>query len=235
MDQPTINSSSSEGPAPFEMPPNITAPEPMGQKPGEQKPAPVSMPAPPVSPNNAPLPGPKKPIFSYIVIIFLLILLFVGTLFFARWKGWIFKSSNPVPSPTVSPKISPAISSVLPTASPTASSSSETTVNINDQTRKKDLANLKDALKKYYAVKAEYPVSTDQIKTSDQTSILAQALAPTYLQSLPNDPSAPKFYYGYKSDGQNFELTAVLEDKSDSTGTLTGSYNIYKVTNSSLE
>lgn len=233
MDQPIINNpSSSEGPAPFEMPPNIAASEPMGgQTQGEQKPAPVS----PVPPNNTPLPEPKKPVFSYLVIIFLLIFLFVGAFFFARWKGWILKNSSPSPTPTVSPKISPAISSVLPIASPTASSSSETTVNVNDETRKKDLANIKDALKKYYAVKAEYPASTSQIKTSDQTNVLAQAVVPTYLQILPDDPLAPKSYYGYKSDGQTFELTAALEDKSDSSGTLMGTLNIYKITDSSTE
>ncbi|KKQ18276.1 MAG: hypothetical protein US31_C0006G0007 [Berkelbacteria bacterium GW2011_GWA1_36_9] len=236
MDQPTINNSTPQGgPNSFEMPPNVAPPEPMGQKPGEQNP--VSQP--PVSaPTSAPeqMPGPPhKPALSYVMIVILVIILILGTLLFASWRGWIGSQPKSSPTASTSPKISPAISSVLPTASPEASSSSVTTTNVNDETRKKDLANIKSALKKYYAVKAEYPASDSVIKTSDANSVLAQAIVPTYLQSLPNDPLAPNFYYGYKSDGQTFEITTVLEDKSDSSGTMTGNLNIYKVTDSSTE
>ena len=97
------------------------------------------------------------------------------------------------------------------------------------------MINIKSGLKDYYLAKSEYPKNATMIKTSDKTSVLAQALVPAYLDSLPDDPQAPQFYYGYKSDGQTFEITAVLEDKSDSSGTIIGSYNIYKITNSSVE
>lgn len=244
MDQPTINNSLPQGGSPsFQMPPNVTAPEPMGQKPGEQKPgSPMPSNNPPVSGGGVSTPGPKKPIFSYMLIVFLVFILILGTLFFAAWRGWIslgglFGGNKPQSSPsaTTSPKISPAVSSVLPTTSPGLDSSPRVTTNVNDETRKNDLASIKDALKKYFAVKAEYPVSATLVKTSDSNSVLSQAIVPTYLESLPKDPLTPNFYYGYKSDGQTFEITAVLEDKSDSSGKIIGSLNIYKVTNSSTE
>lgn len=239
MDQPIINNPSSQGGTPsFEMPPNLTAPEPMGGKSSSASPPPPGGSPPP---DNGPLMSPpKKPIFSLIIIIFLIIVLIAGILLFAGWRGWISLGGlfKPKPSPSiiVSPKISPAISAILPTVSPEISSSPQITSNINDETRKKDLTNIKSGLKNYYLAKSEYPKSTAIIKTSDQTSILAQALVPSYLESLPDDPTAPQFYYGYKSDdGQTFELTAVLEDKSDSSGTISGQLNIYKITNSSVE
>lgn len=239
MDQPTINDNSKSGSqnqesTPFEMPSNVSAPEPMGQKP--QNPITSSQnraAAPPATPSNLEPSGSHKPFFSYIIILFLVILLVAAILLFAAWKGWIslggiFKEKA-TPTPSASITISPAISSILPSVSPTATSSAQTTTNVNDEIRKKDLANIQDALQKYYAGKSEYPKSITTIKTSDKTSVLYQALVSTYIEALPDDPMAPQFYYGYNSDGQTGELTAVLEDKSDPSGTLTGPINIYKV------
>ncbi|MFA6493115.1 MAG: hypothetical protein WCV58_03195 [Patescibacteria group bacterium] len=244
MDQPTINNPSlQEGQPPLEMPPNITPPEPMGQKPGEQTgnvaPSPVqSIPSSTPPPNLKPLPGPKKPILPFVIIIFLVVVLITGALFFAAWKGWItlgglFKGSTP--EVTVSPKVSPAISSILPSTSPEESSSPTTTTNVNDETRKADLLKIKNALKEYYDSQNSYPVSATATKTSDSSSVLAEALVPAYLTNLPDDPAAPQFYYGYKSDGKTFELTASLENMADTSGVGMGGYNIYKVTDSSTE
>src|SRR3972149_1972584 len=248
MEQPTDNSPKpSEEPKPFMMPPNIVPPEPMGgpslnPPPGNQ-PSPSQPPQGPKPPNLSPpkelpsdLAGPKKPIGPYILMLFLIFLLILGGVFFASFKGWIsifgldklFRGSTPAPLPTLVVE-----SPLSPTASPTTSPI--VTSNINDETRKKDLISLKNALKKYFSEKGEYPKSEAMLKTSDKTSVLYQALVPTYLESLADDPQAPQYYYGYKSDGTTFELTAVLEDKSDPAGNLQGSLNIYKVTNSSVE
>jgi len=236
MDQPTPNPPAGgrpqEEPAPFEMPPNITPPEPMGGRP-EGKDG-----------TTSPRPGPempKKPLTPILLMIFLVIILILGVLFFASYKGWIaifgldkfFAGSRSSPSPSPSVSISPQIS---PNLSPTVTSSGKVISNVNDETRKKDLGDLKTALKRYYAEKSSYPQSPTMIKTSDKTSILYGALVPAYLEKLPDDPLAPQYYYGYKSDGQSFELTAALEDKSDPSGNLSsGGLNIYKITNSSVE
>lgn len=241
MDQPTINSSHPDQgeDSAFEVPSNISPPEPMGpgqinqSNPNQNKPAEA-----PPSDGNLKMP-PGRPILSYILILVLILILIAGSLVFAAWKGWIkidglFGGGKSTPTPTTSASsvISPAIS---PIVSPQASSSAEITSNINDETRKKDLANIKSALKKYYNDHSEYPKTTGVIKTSDKSTAFFQALYPQYITSLIDDPLSPQYYYGYQSDGQTFELTAVLEDKSDPSGVLTGPYNLYKLTNSSVE
>jgi len=241
MDQPTPNSPSrTPQSAPFEMPPNLTPPEPMGgNAPNYQRSAPVSRPVSPVQPMTPPptptaenLEVPQKSVGPYLLMGFLILILAAGIILFSAWKGWISfwgldkllgrTGTSPTPTAYIS-------------VSPTATTSPEITANINDQTRKKDLTNLKNALKKYFAEKSQYPQSTTIIKTSDSANVLAQALVPTYLEKLPDDPTAPQYYYGYKSDGQTFELTCILEDKSDVAGVPVGSLNIYKITESSVE
>lgn len=238
MDQPTINSPSPEGqnePTPFEMPPDISEPEPMGGQAtsGSKGAKSFSGTVPPRSP--AP-PGPPRPIFSYLIIGFLVLMLIIGIVVFAGFQDWIslggiFGKKEATPTPMASMAFSPAIS---PFASPSASP--QVISNVNDETRKKDLAIIKSGLRGYYRDKSSYPVSTALIKTSDSSSVLASSLVPTYLQKLPDDPLAPQYYYGYKSaDGTSFELTAALEDKSDSSGILMGQLNIYKITDVSVE
>jgi len=100
-------------------------------------------------------------------------------------------------------------------------------------TCKDDLNTIKSALTDYYTDEIKYPESTTIIKTSDLESSLYQALVPKYLEGLPDDPS--EYYYGYQSDGKNFELTCVLEDQSDPDGTIINGNNIYKITNISSE
>lgn len=250
MDQPTINApqgapasggapapGSQNEPAPFEMPPNLTPPEPMGGKGtqgqgGYSNSAPVSLPTKNVS---AP-PGPPKPINAVIIMLALVAVLLVGMVLFADFKGWlkigIFGKVEPTPPITISPKTTVGVS---PSASPIASSSPVVSTNVNDETRKKDLTTIKGILDKYYLANSKYPVSTTASKTSDKTGILYAALVPIYAESLPDDPLAPQYYYGYKSDGATFEITCILEDKSDTSGTLVNSMNIYKVTNLSVD
>jgi len=120
------------------------------------------------------------------------------------------------------------------TATTTPVTTTVDTKSVNDKTRKSDLANLKAALTAYYQAEQSYPVAETSQKTSDKTSALS-VLVPTYIAALPDDPLAPTYYYGYKSDGKTFELTAVLEDRSLGDGTLVGSLYLYKVTDTSAE
>ena len=247
MDQGTPNVPTNQNSPSYEMPPDATPPEPMGGQPppassNASTPVPVVSEPKPVSPSRQNLEMPKKPVGSYIVIILLILLLVAGVLVFAAWKGWISLGGlseilNGGVTTTATPsagKISPQISPVV-TSSPSTSSSPAVTVNVNDETRKKDLANLKNALEKYFTDKAGYPLAITKIKTSDQNNVLIQALVPNYLSQIPDDPLAPKYYYSYKSDGQSFELTCVLEDKSDNAGKITGDYNVYTVTSASSQ
>lgn len=230
---------------------NLSVPEPMGGRNNSQVsrptsftrqgPAPSAAVPPPNQPPTAvptvqPRPqapppveerGPRSPIVSVILMIFLSLILVAGILVFLSWKGWIslggleklWGGGKPSPTPTLAASVEP---SNLPSG----------TINTNDQTRKADLAKLKDALTKYFADNNRFPLAPNGVKTSDSTSALAQALVPKYLDKLPDDPLAPQYYYGYKSDGQSFELTSVLEDRNDPEGINVGQYFIYKLTGS---
>lgn len=190
--------------------------------------------------NYQPPKGGKGPLFIMTGLVLLIIL---AVLIFMSWKGWIslggigklWGGDKTTPSPTVtvssepSAEFSPTIetsSKISPNISPEVSS------NANDEIRKGDLKRIQEALKKYFQANSKYPESAEITKTSDTSSSLAQVLIPTYLSSLPDDPLAPQYYYGYKSDGQSFELTGVLEDTTDPSGSYLGQYYIYKLTNS---
>ncbi len=223
---------------PLEMPSNLTPPEPMG---GSG--SPTNLPA--VGSNRQPSSSSMPPKEqkggrgSYILMIIIGIILIIGVLVFLSWKDWISLGGleklwgggkvTPIPMPKITSEISP---SPIPSS---ATTSPQVTTNINDQTRKNDLATIKNALKKYYETNSVYPVSQTVTKTSDTESTLTKALTPTFLEKLPNDPLAPTYYYGYKSDGTTFEITTVLEDKTDPAGTTAGTYFIYKVTDISKE
>lgn len=103
-----------------------------------------------------------------------------------------------------------------------------------DQQRKNDLAQIKSALEEYFTETQAYPISKTASKISESTSVAYKALVPKYLEEMPTDPASPTKYYGYKSaDGTSFELTAVLDNTSDSEGTPRGSYTFYILTNNS--
>lgn len=244
MDDPEINK-------PLKMPEEgkridysqLSSPEPMGRS--SAPPPPPAIGLPPRSPSPSPSPSrpsngpaPHSSLGSILLMIFLAIVLVAGVLVFFSWKGWIslggieklWGGGKTTPTPTVSVSVapSPTVSAVV---SSSPASSPQVNANVNDQTRKADLTKIKEALVKYFAQNNQFPVG--EFKTSDASSILAQDLVPQYIEKLPDDPLAPQFYYGYKSDGKTFELTAVLEDKTDPEGTNVGQYHIYKLTGSS--
>lgn len=97
-----------------------------------------------------------------------------------------------------------------------------------DKQRKEDLKTIQTALEKYFAAKGSYPLSAKFDKTNDPASVLKQAFVPTYIASLPIDPNDPTNYYGYKSvDGKTYELTSILEDKTDPEGETVGGIFLY--------
>lgn len=211
----------------------LTAPESMGGGGGGMSPAPAPTPPPQApaandelvfpgsgtqgAPANVPTPGAGK---SWFYIIILVILLILAILVFLSWKGWV--SLGPLDSIWGGGKPTPTPDLIV--------SESPSPVLSDDATRKKDLATLQLALKKYYADAGSYPASPTAVKTSDATSVLAQALVPSYLPSLPDDPGAPTRYYNYTSSGTSFSLSAALDDKTDPSGVLSGNFNIYTLT-----
>jgi len=86
-----------------------------------------------------------------------------------------------------------------------------------DILRKTDLASIKSALLEYSSDNGYYPVSSSWSNINQASSQVASKLVPEYLASIPTDPkSAEGFYYGYKSDGKTFTLSARFENLNDS-------------------
>jgi len=170
---------------------------------------------------------PRSSFSTFILIGILLVILIAAILVFISWKGWVSLGGieklwgGGKATPT------PGVSIILETTTPTPESF--------DAQRKRDLATLQSTLKKYFADNSKYPEAQVEIKTSDFSSVLAQALVPAYISALPDDPLAPKYFYGYQSDGKTFQLTCVLEDTTDTSGVLHGNINVYTVTETSGE
>lgn len=99
-----------------------------------------------------------------------------------------------------------------------------------DRRRKDDLSVLLLHLQRYGQDSGgTYPKTEglDRISASHE-SILAEYLIPKYISSLPYDPQ-PDFFYGYRSDGAIFQLSAVLEINEDPECVMEGTFCIYRV------
>ncbi|MBU0706825.1 DUF916 domain-containing protein [Patescibacteria group bacterium] len=101
----------------------------------------------------------------------------------------------------------------------------------SDQERKDDLIEIQGALERYYEAEGRYPIAEDRSKTTDEESIYAELLENGHLEEIPLDPKHPDYYYGYESndDGESYDLTCVLEDKSDSEGIRIDDFIFYRV------
>ena len=99
-----------------------------------------------------------------------------------------------------------------------------------DATRKTDLASISAALKLYHQDNGQYPIAATNERTDSANSVLASALVDKYLSSIPKDPQTPDHYYGYKSDGESFQLSCILENTSDSAGKKVGNLFLYIMT-----
>jgi len=115
-----------------------------------------------------------------------------------------------------------------PTPSQAATMTAE---QLRDTQRKSDLSNIAKALESYFAAFGKYPITTKTEKISQTTGILYSTLVPSYITTLPIDPLDPKYYYGYESNGTQYSLSAVLEDKTDPDGKTVGSSYLYFLKN----
>ena len=100
--------------------------------------------------------------------------------------------------------------SATSTPTPTVNSSARTA---NDIRRNSDLESLKSALLQYKAKNGRYPISNNYLNIGKSGNVLEKALVTKYISSLPSDPNAASgWWYGYKSDGTTFTLSARFEN-----------------------
>lgn len=102
----------------------------------------------------------------------------------------------------------------------------------NDARRVNDLVVISQALAAYNKDHSGYP-STEMklVKLSDTENIVAKELRPKYLTVLPADPGTGGAFYGYRSDGKTYELTAALENQNDPLCLVEGNLCLLKIKN----
>jgi len=119
-------------------------------------------------------------------------------------------------------------------SSPVTPSGEAVSTQSPDQRRKNDLYVIQQALFSYYANSgSKYPVALEMVFLNTPGNILETSLVPEYLGSLPADPDTTKNYAYKSADGTKFELTAILDDKSDQEAVLSGDRAILTVTQDS--
>ncbi len=102
----------------------------------------------------------------------------------------------------------------------------------NDAQRKVDLDVIKAALAVYESDRNGFPVSNQWAKLNSNSSILHTALISQYLKQIPADPKAADgWYYGYKSDGKTFTLSARFENTASTEVTNIGGIYLHYVYN----
>ncbi|MEK9155755.1 MAG: hypothetical protein AAB360_00430 [Patescibacteria group bacterium] len=120
------------------------------------------------------------------------------------------------------------IPGVKATPTGTAAGAAPPPVVTGDVKRKSDLASIKSALADYKQAKGSYPVAATLLKLNAGGNALEVKLVPTYLAALPRDSKeAEGWFYGYKSDGRTYSLSARLEDVSDPEGQSAGGVYLY--------
>jgi len=105
-------------------------------------------------------------------------------------------------------------------------------VSQRDKKRKEDLEKLKALINRYYEDKGKYPLSKGRVKIEEAESTLGKELEP-YLGENEKwdfgDPLYPDFWYFYISDGENYALSARLENENDPEVVMAGGKPIYFV------
>ncbi len=111
--------------------------------------------------------------------------------------------------------------------------SSISSSNVNDLDSKRNLYVLSIGLENYYKENKSYPVANSPINIDDEKSPLIK-LAPKYFSEI--FLNAPKDgHFTYKSDGENYELSAIMENKDDKWCVMEGSNCVYKIKNGVVE
>jgi len=108
-------------------------------------------------------------------------------------------------------------------------------INTRDAQRKEDLKVLGQTLAAYYQEKGNYPQYSPKIKIDEAETTLGQALT-DYLPEGKTwtftDPKYPDFWYFYVSNGENYALSARLENTSDPEAQLAEDKYIYYILSS---
>ena len=78
----------------------------------------------------------------------------------------------------------------------------------SDARRQADLAAFRVALELYKSDKGIYPSSQNKL----QQGLPCDEMIDVYVTNCPVDPAGPPAFYGYRSDGRTYELTAALDD-----------------------
>ena len=141
------------------------------------------------------------------------------------------ENATPVGTDQTSTQTTQSTTTALPYVAPSTTSTSSTAspdLFARDAQRKADLKSIELALISYFATNNKYPSTGGvEIQTRTPGNVLAKVLVPAYFTSLPVDPWTDKYYYGYKSDGNSYELNALLGNLSDTDGTIVGGNNLY--------
>lgn len=100
-----------------------------------------------------------------------------------------------------------------------------------DGKRIDDISALSGVLEKYAGEHdGRYPVSSGIEKISDEWSAVYKALVQDIKPERSfSDPIPGKYYYGYRSDGETYDLTAVLENQKDTRCNMEGDLCIHRV------
>ena len=115
---------------------------------------------------------------------------------------------------------------VLP-ETPTANRTSDD----RDNQRVKDISDIGYAIDEYAKYnRNEYPITNGYEKISDENSYIYKLLRQDgYLKKNYMDPLSGSRFYGYRSDGKSYELTAAFEDANDPRCEPVGNLCIYVV------
>jgi len=102
---------------------------------------------------------------------------------------------------------------------------STSALEVRDAKRKADLAQLRTAVEQYAVDNnGKFPIANTDSRNSNFMKDASK-----YLNNIPKDPLAPKYYYKYESDGKTYKLTCVLENANDTSGKKVGGLNIYEL------
>jgi len=134
----------------------------------------------------------------------------------------------PMKSETLAASSATSSTSTTPASTTTAATDLAKT---RDNQRRSDLKSVADALASYKTKNSNYPVAASLVKLNASGNSLAKVLASGYIPSLPKDPQdSLGWYYGYKSDGKTFTLSARMEESAADT-TQSGGINLYYLAN----
>lgn len=163
-------------------------------------------------------------------IIVLLIVMLIAYGGYSTWKSYLDqKGLDEGQKVTLPVKEMEKNEGNVPEIEPPETESGNLTSDDRDNQRVKDLREISFALDEYAKFnKNEYPITNGYEKISDENGYIYKLLRQDgYLKGSYEDPLSSAYYYGYKSDGKSYELTAAFEDMNDPRCKNLGNYCIY--------